>query len=46
LGIEITADYHLLRTIFPLSTGLRIGYAPTESSFIFDVIFGIDLYSF
>ena len=45
-GFELTADYHLLRTIFPLSTGLRVGYAPTENIPFFEVLFGIDLYSF
>jgi len=45
-GIELTADYHLLRTIFPLSTGVRFGYAPTEENLFYEVIFGIDLYNF
>lgn len=45
-GFELTADYHLLRTIFPLSTGLRVGYAPTENTPFYEVLFGIDLYSF
>ena len=44
-GCELTADYHLLRTIFPLNTGVRIGYTPTENNFIFELLFGIDLYS-
>ncbi|MFC2103800.1 hypothetical protein ACFLS4_00420 [Bacteroidota bacterium] len=44
-GLELTADYHLLRTIFPLSTGVRIGYASTGSIFV-EMMFGIDLYSF
>jgi len=42
-GFELKADYHLLRTIFPLNTGVRIGYAPTEGNLIFNVLFGIDL---
>ncbi|MCD4832454.1 MAG: DUF2268 domain-containing protein [Bacteroidales bacterium] len=45
-GIELTADYHLLRTIFPLNTGVRVGFAPTEGSLILEMLFGIDLYSF
>ena len=45
-GCELTADYHFLRTILPLNTGVRVGYTPTENSFIFEVLFGIDLYSF
>lgn len=45
-GLELKADYHLLRTIFPLTTGVRVGYAPTESAVVFDVLFGIDLNGF
>ena len=45
-GIELTADYHLLRTIFPLNTGVRVGFAPTEGNLILEMLFGIDLYSF
>ena len=45
-GMELTADYHLLRMMFPLNTGLRIGFAPTESDFFVEFLFGIDLYSF
>ena len=45
-GFELTADYHLLRTIFPLNTGVRLGYSPTESKLFYEVLFGIDLYNF
>ena len=45
-GIELTADYHLLRQIFPFNTGVRIGYSPTERKVIYELLFGIDLYSF
>jgi hypothetical protein len=45
-GTEVTFDYHLLRTMFPLNTGVRLGYAPTENSMVFDLIFGIDLFNF
>ncbi len=44
-GVELTADYHLLRTIFPLSTGVRVGYAST-GNFFTEMMFGIDLYNF
>ncbi|MDA3952675.1 MAG: hypothetical protein PF485_03445 [Bacteroidales bacterium] len=44
-GLELTADYHLLRTIFPLNTGIRVGYIPTENKILFDFIFGIDLFN-
>jgi len=45
-GLELTADYHLLRTIFPLNTGVRVGYIPTKSKPFLEMLFGIDLYSF
>ncbi|HAF30490.1 MAG TPA: hypothetical protein DCG75_15720 [Bacteroidales bacterium] len=45
-GIELTADYHILRTIFPLNTGVRVGYTPTEGDLFIEMVFGIDLYSF
>ncbi len=45
-GFELIADYHLLRTIFPLNTGLRVGYTPTENALFYEVLFGIDLYGF
>ncbi len=45
-GIELTADYHLLRTIFPLNSGIRLGYAPSEGVSIIELLFGIDLYNF
>lgn len=45
-GMELTADYHLLRTIFPLNTGVRVGYTPTEGNVFIEMLFGIDLYSF
>jgi len=45
-GAELTADYHLLRMTFPFNSGVRFGYAPTESNFFVEFLFGIDLYSF
>lgn len=30
LGIELTADFHPLRFIFPISAGIRIGYMPLK----------------
>ena len=45
-GFELTADYHLLRTIFPLNTGVRVGYTPTKSKMFLEMLFGIDLNSF
>ncbi|MCK5029088.1 MAG: hypothetical protein KAR57_05600 [Bacteroidales bacterium] len=45
-GMELTADYHLLRMMFPLNSGVRVGYAPTENEFFVEFLFGVDLYSF
>jgi hypothetical protein len=45
-GIDLSIDYHLLRTMFPLNTGVRIGYLPEQQSFFAELLFGIDLYSF
>ncbi|MBU8892612.1 MAG: hypothetical protein KOO66_07520 [Bacteroidales bacterium] len=45
-GFELTADYHLLRMTFPLNSGLRLGYTPTEGKYFVEFLFGIDLYSF
>lgn len=45
-GVELSMDYHLLRTIFPLNTGVRFGYAPSDNKMVFDLIFGIDLFNF
>jgi len=42
-GLELTADYHLLRTIFPLNSGIRVGYVPTEKKMFLNFVFGIDL---
>ncbi|MFP4023577.1 MAG: hypothetical protein ACLFVR_03545 [Thiohalospira sp.] len=45
-GIEFTFDYHLLRTMFPLNSGVRIGYIPGRSNVFAELIFGIDFYQF
>lgn len=42
-GLELTADYHLLRMIFPLNSGIRVGYVPTEKRMFLNFVFGIDL---
>jgi len=42
-GIELSADYHLLRMIFPLNTGIRIGYTNFSNNVFSEVIFGIDI---
>jgi hypothetical protein len=45
-GFELTADYHLLRMLFPLNSGIRVGYSPTEKNMFINFVFGIDLNSF
>ncbi|HKL09419.1 MAG TPA: hypothetical protein VJ896_11635 [Bacteroidales bacterium] len=45
-GVELSFDYHLLRTLFPLNTGIRIGFVPGRQSLFTEFLMGIDLYSF
>ncbi|MGE0088981.1 MAG: hypothetical protein AB7S50_05830 [Bacteroidales bacterium] len=42
-GIEISVDYHLLRMIFPLNTGVRVGYTNYSNSIFSELIFGINI---
>ena len=44
-GVELTADFHLLRMEFPFNSGVRIGYSPFTSDIFYQVIFGIDLFN-
>jgi hypothetical protein len=44
-GVELTADFHLFRFMFPLSAGLRYVYQPTISDAKFEFILDIDLFS-
>ncbi|HAN18902.1 MAG: hypothetical protein A2X13_12100 [Bacteroidetes bacterium GWC2_33_15] len=45
-GAELTADFHLLRMIFPFNSGIRVGYTPFTSEFFYQAIFEIDLVHF
>jgi len=45
-GIELSIDYHLLRTMFPFNTGVRIGYLPGNQSVFTELLWGIELYPF
>ncbi|MGM0406653.1 MAG: hypothetical protein ACQERU_01660 [Bacteroidota bacterium] len=45
-GMEVTFDYHFLRTMFPLNSGIRIGYLPNQQNVFYEFLFGIDLYQF
>jgi hypothetical protein len=42
-GIDITADFHLLRIIFPFNSGIRIIYLPQSQIFVSSFLFRIDL---
>jgi hypothetical protein len=42
-GLELSVDYHLLRMIFPLNTGLRVGYTDYSNSIFYELIFGLDI---
>jgi hypothetical protein len=41
VGSEILADFHLIRIIFPISAGLRIGYLPEKRTMFTEVLFSI-----
>lgn len=41
-GIELTADFHPLRFIFPVSAGIRAGYMPLRASAFVDFIFSVN----
>lgn len=42
-GVEITADLHVLRFIFPLDIGFRFGYRPIEKQYFSDFLFSVNL---
>ena len=42
-GIELTADFHLLRTIYPLEAGIRYNYIPEYNKHSFDFVFNINI---
>lgn len=42
-GLELSVDYHLLRMIFPLNTGIRLGYTNYPGKVFYEFIFNIDL---
>lgn len=43
-GMEITTDFHLLRSMFPLSAGLRYVYKPSVSAADVEFVFNIDFF--
>lgn len=42
-GAELTGDMHLLRFIFPLDPGIRIGYKPGEKAWFAEPMFSVNL---
>jgi len=42
-GVEITSDLHVLRFIFPLDIGFRVGYRPIEKQYFSDFLFSVNL---
>ena len=42
-GVELTADLHVLRFIFPLDIGVRFGYRPIEKQYFTDFLFSVNL---
>lgn len=41
-GTEIMTDMHVLRILFPLSTGIRLGYARYDNTFFAEWLFGFN----
>ncbi len=46
LGLDLTADMHVLRFLAPFDLGLRTIYLPDESEFRFQFLFSMDVNSF
>jgi hypothetical protein len=46
VGFEVSADYHLLRMIFPLNTGVRMGYTNYPGKLFYELVFNIDISGF
>ncbi len=42
-GAEILADYHILRLLFPFTTGVRVNYLPQYGTFGPELVFQINL---
>ena len=42
-GVEVTADMHVLRFIFPVEIGFRFGYLPIEKQYFSDFLFSVNL---
>jgi hypothetical protein len=42
-GVELTSDMHILRFVFPLDLGVRVGYQPLEKQYFADFLFSVNL---
>lgn len=45
-GIELNFDYHILRSLFPISSGVRAGYLENTGEFRFEFLFNVFLNRF
>ena len=43
LGLDLTADFHFLRIIFPVNAGIRMIYIPEHSQYSTQLLLSIDL---
>jgi len=43
IGIDLTADMHILRFLAPFDLGLRTIYKPQHDSFVFEFLFALDI---
>jgi len=42
-GVELTSDMHVLRFVFPVDLGVRLGYQPLEKQYFVDFLFSVNL---
>jgi len=42
-GVELTSDMHILRFVFPVDLGVRLGYQPLEKQYFADFLFSVNL---
>jgi hypothetical protein len=40
-GTEILADMHVIRIIFPISAGIRVGFLPEKGEFFSEFMFSV-----
>ncbi|MGE5394460.1 MAG: hypothetical protein ACM3P1_06920 [Candidatus Saccharibacteria bacterium] len=45
-GMDLTADFHVLRSIIPLQAGLRSVYLPQSGKMVFEFLFSVDFNGF